>query len=233
MSLVRVNRCPSGIEGFDELIEGGFPRGSLSLITGTPGTAKTLFGLQFIVNGARDHKEKGMFISFDQTTENLCRQLGRFNYDLQKYIDKGLVEIVELSNWTMSADDPYSKLMNKKFVARVSKFEPKRVVLDSISLVTQMAKSNIDTRRAVREVSNIFKYLKTTTLFTHERKASAMGDLEYSIEEFLADGIVHLQLHLTEDFLDRFLSVIKMRETNQNTGIHKFTINEKGIYVRH
>ncbi len=231
MAANSLKRVPTGIQGFDDLIEGGLVEGSLTLITGTPGTAKTIFGLQYIANGAKEQGDRGVFITFEQSEESLCRQLTSFGYDMGSLLKKGLIKIIELESGMGADKDPFQQLMDKKLVADLKAFAPKRVVLDSISLLTNLSPSLPDDRKAVGEVAGFFKYLGATTMFTHERKTSAMGNLEYSMEEFLADGIVHLQLHMTENFLNRYLTVIKMRETNQSTGVYKFNLKEKGIYI--
>lgn len=230
--MVEMKRVPTGIYGFDKIIEGGLPEGSLTLVSGTPGTAKSIFALQFIANGAKENGEKGIFITLEQNSDTLIRQMSRFGYDLQELIEKKLIKIIELEEGFGEDMDSYSQLIDPGFVAKLKKFGASRIVLDSISLVTKLNKTESSERKVVGELVSLFKYLGATTLFTHERSSSSMGSLEYSIEEFVADGIVHLQLHMTENLLKRFITVIKMRETNQSTGIYEFILNESGIYIK-
>jgi circadian clock protein KaiC len=228
---MEVERVATGIESFDKLIEGGLPKGSINLITGTPGTAKTIFGMQFLANGAKNG-EKGLCITLEESTESLIRQMRRFGYDLQTLIDSGNLKIIEIETGMGASEDPFTRLTKGDFVEELKKFEPNRVLLDSINLVTELSMTGGGERRAVGEVAGIFKYLGATTVFTHERRTSSMGSLEYSIEEFLVDGIIHLQLHMTERLLKRYITVIKMRETSQSTGIYEFSIREDGISIR-
>ncbi len=230
--MAEMERVPTGIEGFDKIVEGGLPKGSLTLLSGTPGTAKSIFALQYIANGAKKYGEKGIYISFEQNKDSLIRQMSRFGYDLQDIIDKKLIQIIELEEGFGAEVDSYSQLIDQEFVTKLKKFGASRIALDSISLVTKLSKSQSSERMAVGELAGLFKYMGATTIFTHERTSSSMGNLEYSIEEFVADGIIHLQLHMTENLLKRYATVIKMRETNQSTGIYEFIINENGIYIR-
>ena len=228
---MEIKRIETGISKFDKLVEGGLPKNSTSLLTGTPGTAKTIFGIQFVANGAKNG-ERGVYITLEQNKESLVRQMSRFGYDLQELMDKDLLRIIEVETGMGAVDDPYTQLTKKKFVDELKAFAPERAVLDSISLVTELSLGQMGNRKAVDEVTGIFKYLEATTLFTHERKTSSMGELEYSIEEFLVDGIIHLQLHMSEKLLKRYLTVIKMRETDHDTGIFEFSINDSGINIR-
>ena len=231
MTTLKLARVPTGIEGFDDLIEGGLPEQSITLITGTPGTAKTIFGLEFIANGARKYGEKGVFITIEERPESLCRQFQRFGYDLESLVESKKIKIIYIDTDSHRGSDPYDQLTNPEFVAELKAFAPKRIVVDSISLVISLSSPPSGTRRALGDIANIFRELDATTLFMHERKTSALGELEYSLEEFLSDGIIHLQLHLKGNVLQRFLTVIKMRETKHSTGVYSFIIDTKGLKV--
>ncbi len=231
MTKLKLVRVPTGIQGFDDLIEGGLPERSITLITGTPGTAKTIFGLEFIANGARKYGDKGVFITIEETPESLCRQFQRFGYDLESLVESKKIKIIPLDTSSTQGNDPYDQLTNPEFVADLKAFGPRRIVVDSISLVISLSNPPAGTRRALGDIANIFRGLGATTLFTHERKTSALGDLQYSLEEFLVDGIIHLQLHLKGNVLQRFLTVIKMRETKHSTGVYSFIIDKQGLKI--
>jgi len=231
MAKLAMKRIPTGIRGFDDIIEGGFPEKSIVLVTGTPGTAKTIFGLQYIANGARDFNEKGVYISLEEKPEALVEQLARFGYDLDKLVADGKIKVIHLDYGSKGVGDPYSRLKDTKFISELKSFGPKRAVIDSISLAIELSSPEGGYRRAMGEIAEIFRNLETTSLFLHERKESRMDGINYSIEEFLADGIVHLQLHRITNSLQRFLTVIKMRNTKQNTSVFNFLIDEKGIKI--
>ncbi len=231
MTKLKLNRVPTGIQGFDDLIEGGLPDKSITLLTGTPGTAKTIFGLEFIANGAKKYGEKGVFVTLEESPESLIRQFQRFGYDLESLVDEGKIKIIEIDIDSSKGNDPYDQLTDPGFISDLKSFAPQRIVVDSISLVITLSNPPSGTRRALGDIANIFKKLGATTLFTHERTTSALGDLDYSLEEFLSDGIIHLQLHLKGNVLQRFLTVIKMRETKHSIGVYSFIIDKNGLKI--
>jgi circadian clock protein KaiC len=231
MANTKITRLETGVEGFDKIVEGGLPSKSISLVTGTPGTAKTIFAMQFLANGAMKG-EKGVMITLEESTDSLIRQFARFGYDLESLIKSGKLKIIEIDAGDLNSGDPYSKITHSQFIRQLEEFKPKRIALDSINLITELSSPEGGYRRAVGEIADIFKKLDATTLIIHERKAGELDRIEYSIEEFICDGIIHMQLHLTEYVLQRFLTVIKMRETNQSTGIYPFKIiDKKGIQI--
>jgi circadian clock protein KaiC len=96
MAKSEIQRVPTGVAGFDKIVEGGLPKNTISLVSGTPGTAKTIFAMEFIANGALKNKEKGVFITLEEDTKSLVRQFNRFGYDLKKLIDDGKIKIIEV-----------------------------------------------------------------------------------------------------------------------------------------
>ncbi|MBS3065685.1 hypothetical protein J4229_01425 [Candidatus Pacearchaeota archaeon] len=86
----KTERIPTGIKGFDELVQGGFPRNSSVLICGGPGTGKTIFGMEYIINGATKYKEKGLYITFEQRAESLRGQALQFGWNISKLEKKDL-----------------------------------------------------------------------------------------------------------------------------------------------
>jgi len=232
MASERISRVKTGILGFDNLVEGGIPEGSLVLVSGTPGTGKTIFGMQFIANGARDFGEKGVYITFYQSVDSLCKQISRFGYDLKGLMDSGKIKIIEMDAGLGASKDAFAQLTDAKFIESLKAFKPKRIVLDSINIVTTLSRTDAEDGKVVSEVAGLFKYLGMTTLCIHERNASELGKMDYSTEEFLADGIVYMQFQMSEKLLRRFLTVIKMRQTNQSTGIYEFNVGNEGISIR-
>ena len=84
------SKVPTGIEGFDEITRGGLPRGRTSLLVGGPGSGKTLFGLRFLVEGARAHHEPGIFVAFEETSKRIVANAEVFGWDLPKLQRKTL-----------------------------------------------------------------------------------------------------------------------------------------------
>ncbi|MEF8880086.1 MAG: ATPase domain-containing protein, partial [Candidatus Thermoplasmatota archaeon] len=91
-----MDRVKTGIDGLDDLVDGGFPKGSFAVVTGGPGTGKTIFGLQFLANGAEKYDENGLFISVEQSTEDVVSQAKQFGWDFDRLENAGKVKIVSL-----------------------------------------------------------------------------------------------------------------------------------------
>ncbi|MCX6776545.1 MAG: hypothetical protein NTY73_01055, partial [Candidatus Micrarchaeota archaeon] len=117
-----IKRVPTGIEELDKIIEGGFPEGSTILVKGSPGTLKTIFGLQFLYNGAKQYKDKGMYISFTQGEDSLRQQAELFGWDFKDFP-------VEFRNYDITREPDLEGLI----VSDIKTFKPSRVVVDSLT----------------------------------------------------------------------------------------------------
>ena len=124
-----IKRVKTGIKGFDELIEGGFPEGNCILLTGTPGTGKTIFGLQFLYNGVVKYKEKGLFVSIGTPVKAIAEQASLFGWDIRPLDRRGDLQLLYLS--TKSLDQNIASIIGEK----VKKDNIKRLVIDSVSIL--------------------------------------------------------------------------------------------------
>jgi len=132
---VEINRVKTGISGLDNLLEGGFPKGYCVLVSGTPGTGKTIFGLQYLCNGAKEG-EKGLYISFTHKIDDVINQANMFGWELKKLMNENLVKTIRL--------DIKETDMNKLILEIGKKYD--RVVIDSITamLTHPIAWKNLD-----------------------------------------------------------------------------------------
>lgn len=241
----------TGIGGFDELVQGGFPRGSTVLLAGTPGTGKTIFGLQYLYNGALKYKEKGLYISFEQTEESLKKQASLFGWNLELLIKKGLLEILHIP--VRDIDQKTASFI----IGKIKKNKLNRLVIDSISTLSVNAP--------------IYSFMSDLTLIDLEKRKSFLsppivGDFivkrfiysfvdelhivdgcttimiseageksEYlsrdTISEFICDGIILITFESMGGEFSRSLLVRKMRETKNNEDIHPLEISNKGLTV--
>lgn len=121
------SRVPTGIPGFDELIQGGFPYKSPILIAGGPGTGKTIFAMQFLINGASKYNDKGLYVSFEQTREEIVEQSKQFGWDIDKLEKDGKIKlmIIDVEEITEKIIEDLKKAIEKEGI--------KRLVIDSLS----------------------------------------------------------------------------------------------------
>ncbi len=228
-----MERIKTGIKGFDDLIEGGLPKGSSVLLSGTPGTGKTIFGLEFLFNGVKNN-EKGMYVTFEEEITNLIEQAKQFGWDLQKLAKNKDITILSI---------PTSEINNNtvnEVITLAKKNKVDRLVIDSLSTlainVPTVKKENADiSRSGVKRfiysfVNNLKKANNTTSLIiahTNDEKSLSKD----SVSEFIADGIIHVTFESMGGEFSRSLIVRKMRRTKNDEDVHPLEISNKGLVV--
>jgi KaiC/GvpD/RAD55 family RecA-like ATPase len=234
-----IERTPTGISGLDELLMGGFPKGTSILVSGTPGCAKTTFALQYIVNGALQYGEKGVFITVEQDVDQLHRQFLEFGYDLKRLQEEGKIALFCLEIKPEFGEDFLVKLTSDEFKNSILEYGAERLAIDPLNLVLQFSADYGGERRGIQRLITTYKKLGCTTLFTHERSKGG-PEPEFGIQDFIVDGIIYLQLVKIraamgdrESLFERRLSILKMRETDHGQGVYRFEIEKDGIHVYH
>jgi len=221
------------IAGFDQLVEGGFPRGSSILLSGTPGTGKTIFALQYIYNGALHSNEKGLYVALEESADNLRRQAKQFGWDIEKLEKQGLITLMDINPRNVSE---YSV---KEILKKIERGKYERLIIDSLSA---LAVNTPNTLGSVNEITDIFikrfmynfvsdiKSSNATALLisqaAEEKKLSNDG-----VSEFVCDGVVHFRFETLGGPYSRSLLVRKMREVKNDEDIHPLEISSKGIAI--
>jgi circadian clock protein KaiC len=228
-----LEKAPTGIAGFDEITHGGVPRGRPTLITGAAGSGKTLFGIEFLVRGARDFGEPGVLLAFEETQDDLAANVSSLGFDLAQLERDGLLavdafkldpsEIVETGAFDL--DGLFIRL-----AAAVEAVGAKRVVLDTIELLF----SALPNEAIVRgELGRLFRWLKErelTVVITGERGQA--GQLtRFGIEEYVSDCVVALDHRVRDEISTRRLRVVKYRGSLHGTNEYPFLITERGLVV--
>jgi len=234
--IMKIERVPTGIPGFDELIEGGFPKGSSTVVSGIPGSAKTTFAMQFIANGALKYNEKSIFITVEKNLNSLNRTYSLFGYDILDLHKRGKLGVIDLEIKPEMGEDFLDQIISPKFLSKVKEFGASRVAIDPLNLVLQFSGDFGGERRGVQRLINAYNKLGCTLLLTYER-INQNENLEYEVADFVVDGIIYLQLIKSmgsfgeKSFFERRLSILKMRETNHAHGLYRFKIEDDGIHV--
>jgi len=226
-----IERIPTGIEGLDELIEGGFPRGSSILVTGTPGTAKTTFGLQFLVNGTLNYNEGGVYFGPGAYVKELSSQLRRYGYDLNRLQQEGKILVVSPKTKVEEGEDILQVLFDEKLKRKLVEMNAKRMVIDSLTIMIMFGKEYGGKRRMVEGIVEYLKDMGITTVLTHERSVGGKDEIEYGVEEFIVDGIVYLQMIRMGNLFRRAVTILKMRGTKHSMDIHPFLLESNGVRV--
>jgi circadian clock protein KaiC len=215
----KFKRLKSGVIGIDALIEGGIPEGSVVLVAGTPGTGKTIMGIQFLVEGAKSN-EMGILISFEQEKKDLIRQAARFGWDLEALEKKNLLRIVSM--WPTSFDEVMTKIFKCLY------FKPKRLVVDSVTSVTYSMKEN---REAFHKMTEKLKKTGLTAMLTSELLSGQQGYSRDGVSEFVSDGLIVLNSLEVAGEHKNLLRVEKMRSSRINKESHLYDITDKGLQL--
>jgi KaiC/GvpD/RAD55 family RecA-like ATPase len=218
-----MERIKSGIPGFDELMEGGFEEGSINLLTGKTGTGKSIFSFQFIYNGAIEHGDVGLYITTEETGNNIKKQAERFGWDIKSAEKKGLIKIM--------AVDPFDlETLADKITESVNMQKAKRVVIDSVSMFELYMQDAYKVRKSLFKVIQKLRDTKKTSILVAEILEESKGLSRCGVIEFMVDSVIILQ-YLGIAKYKRSLSIRKMRMTDHSTDIHPFEIKRNGIEV--
>jgi circadian clock protein KaiC len=225
-------KAPTGIQGLDEVTRGGFPRGRPTLICGSAGAGKTLLAMEFLIRGATEYNEPGVFMAFEETAPELTQNLRSLGFDLDELAKekKLAIDFVRLERSEIDETGDYD--LEGLFIrlgAAIDAIRAKRVVLDTIeNLFAGLQNEGI--LRA--ELRRLFRWLKDrgiTAVITAERGDGALT--RHGLEEYVSDCVLLLDHRVTDQVSTRRLRVVKYRGTAHGTNEYPFLIDEDGFSV--
>ena len=226
-----MKRIKTYIKGFDELIEGGFPQDSSILLSGNPGTGKTIFSLEYLYNGALKDGEIGIYFTFEEKKKSLLEQAKQFGFDFEKYEKKGLLNIISIGSKDIS-------LTTIEYIEEIIvKSKAKRVVIDSLTTLSYLTPEHVTTGDVTIFSIKKFLYDFITTLKnksgTHFLCVSQKEDQHCDkISRYLCDGVIDIEYESLGGEYSRSLSIKKMRKTKNNDDLHSLEIKDKeGIII--
>ena len=225
-------KSPTSIEGLDEITGGGLPKGRPTLVCGGAGCGKTLFAMEFLVRGANQYNEPGVFISFEETEEELTANVASLGFDLGDLVKRKKIWLehirVEPTEIEQSGEYDLEGLFIRIHLA-IETIGAKRVVLDTIeSLFSELPNPHI-----VRaELQRLFQWLKrkgVTTIITAERGDGTLT--RQGLEEYVSDCVILLDHRVSDQSSIRRLRIVKYRGSTHGTNEYPFLIDEDGFSV--
>ena len=221
---MEVLRLQTGIEGFDELIDGGIPENSFTLVSGGTGTGKSIFCINFLASGAAKG-EPGVYVSLEEGYNENKRQMDMFGWGIEKLQKEGKMLILQPKIYN------FEKLI-ESIQDAIDSIGAKRLVLDSISVFEVYFEDQFKTRRNILDLARTLKEMGVTTLAISETTDEVKGMSRHGVEEFLSDGVIILYLTKRGNTFSRAVSIRKMRATNHSLKIHPIEIKPpNGIVV--
>lgn len=219
-------RVPTGIEGLDNLIEGGFLRGDVILVAGSSGSGKTIFSTQFIYYGAMQYGEKGVYATFEEDAKTLKRNMLKFGFDLEKLERQKAIKVIDLE-----ALKGEGLSANIQFILdALDDIDGKRLVIDSLTAFLTACLEKFEYRSLMHLLYKMLKTQEITTIMTCS-VPMGVATLGIGVEEFVADSLILLEnvvdgIELKTKFLIR-----KMRGTNHSKKYHDVMITDKGLQI--
>lgn len=233
-ALMGVQKIRTMIEGFDDISNGGLPVGRSTLVSGTSGTGKTLFAVQFLYNGITQFDEAGIFVTFEESPADIIKNAYSFGWDLQKLIDDGKLFILDASpdpegqevvgNFDLSA-------LIERIQYAIRKYKAKRVSIDSVTAVFQQYAAVSVVRREIFRLVARLKQVGATTIMTTERVDEYGPVARFGVEEFVSDNVVIVRNVLEGERRRRTMEILKLRGTTHMKGEYPFTITNQGINI--
>lgn len=225
-------KCPSGVDGLDQIMGGGLPKGRPTLISGGPGCGKTTLGLEFIARGAFEHGDNGVFVSFEEQPEDLQLNYRSMPWHLDELIEDGRVVLKRIGIDPGGFEETGSFDLEALFVRlgrALDSVNADRVVLDTVEVLLAAFEG---TKIVRSELQRLFGWLKdrgVTAVITAETGENSLT--RYGLEEYVSDCVISLDNQVRNQVSTRALRVVKYRGSGHGTDEYPFLISEKGVFV--
>jgi circadian clock protein KaiC len=230
----QVLKTPTGIQGLDEITEGGLPKGRPTLLCGGAGSGKTLMAMEFIVRGATDFNENGVYISFEESKDELCDNVASLGFDLDLLYKDKLIYIRELDLQAQDVVELGGYDLEGLFAQigyTIDSVNAKRIVIDGIeTLFSSFSREHI----IRKELKRLFRWLKErnmATIITSERGDGLTNITRHGIEEYISDCVIILDQRIVRQISTRRLRILKYRGSRHGTNEYPFLVTDNGISV--
>jgi len=218
------DRTPTGISGLDDMIEGGFPKASLILLAGSPGSGKTIASAHFLYHGAKNLNENGIYLSFAERREFFIENMKKFEMDFETLEKEGKFKFLDLLT---TREDTVSSTIGM-LSREVLELDAKRLVVDSFTAMAQAFNRRIDARIILHMIEKLMSKSGCTTLLLVELPTGTKR-IGLGFEEFVADGVLFFETVDEREGIRKRAVIRKMRGTNHNMNYSHILISDRGI----
>ena len=220
---IDVKRVKSGIPGLDEMMDGGFPEGNLIVLSGDPGSGKTVLCWQFLYEGATKYDEPGIYVSLEEPEETIVDGAGEFGWDLKSLTQTNKLKIITIELYDFER-------LKSSIEDTVKQIGAKRVVIDPGVIFKLFFDRELDARKRIVALGKMLKRIGCTSIITNEISLDRMTSL-YGLEEYVADGVILMYHTKVKNRFVRSIAVLKMRNTKISEQLKPIQIDNGGITV--
>ena len=235
-------RISSGVNGLDELIDGGFPPGRVILATGEPGSGKTIFAVQYLIQGITEHDHNGVFVCMEEAKPDLYREMNLFGWDLETHEKNGKLAFVDatplrlvpsrlkVGDLAIDRKDFTTTTLMQAIKTAAERIHATRISVDSLTSLSLQYQDIYQKRIATLDLVGALANTGATSLVTSELKSPGLKR-SLQPEEFLSHGVIVMQNMRVGTSLTRVLQIMKMRETACDNQPRPYRITNHGIEV--
>jgi circadian clock protein KaiC len=227
-----LEKIPTGINGFDEITGGGLPAGRPTLVCGSAGCGKSLFGLEFLVRGAIQYDEPGVLMTFEETADDMRKNVASLGYDLDALVAKKkmVIDFVKIERGEIEEHGEYDlEGLFIRLAHSIAAIGAKRVVLDTVEALFAGLSNQAILRSELRRLFGWLKERGMTAVITGERAGNQFT--RQGLEEFISDCVILLDHRVVDQISTRRIRVVKYRGSTHGTNEYPFLIDEKGISI--
>jgi circadian clock protein KaiC len=218
-------RVPTGIKGLDEMIEGGFPRGSMILLAGSPGSGKTIASAQYLHYGASQLNETGVYVSFVERESTFLKNMAKFGLNFEKLTNQGKFKFMDMM--TPANQEVSTETIN--FALReVQSMNAQRLVIDSFTALASTFKKETDARVILHLLEKLMREMDCTSMLLVE-VPTGRPNLGLGFEEFVVDGLIIFEAMREQLGLRKRAIITKMRGTNHSQNYCNIVISSQGL----
>ena len=218
----------TGIDGVDAILGGGIIRGATVLVSGSPGTGKSIFGIQYLYNGAREFGEKGIYLSFEENRDDIEQSALSIGFEeWPDLVENGDIKIYDKQ--VLLRENDFSSTLDR-LLDDIQESDYERLVMDSLTMFSLFFDSEKEKRTYLLQFADILKQNGFTALLISEQ-GSMFPDSDISLENFMTDGNIFMLQTPTESGVNRYIWIAKMRKQNIKNDIFPMDIAEGGITV--